>query len=53
MINGFKLDVFLNKLLVSDMSWVNMMLVEMILNKLYYENIYVNINILVLLLILE
>ncbi|NWH09697.1 hypothetical protein [Acholeplasma laidlawii] len=53
LINGSKLDVFLNKLPVSDMSWVNMMLVEMILNKLYHENIYANINIPVLLSTLE
>src|SRR5690606_11101635 len=44
---------FLNKLPVSDMSWVNMMLVVMILNKLYHENISADVNIPVLLSTLE
>ena len=53
LINGSKLNIFLEKLPLSDMSWVNMLLVEMILSKLYHENIYANINIPVMLSTLE
>ena len=53
LINGSKLNIFLEKLPLSDISWVNMLLVETILSKLYHENIYANINIPVMLSTLE
>jgi len=52
-INGIELNDFLNQLPVADQSWMNMYLLEYILNKIYYKNIYANISLPVLLVTIE
>ena len=52
-VHDMKLNDFLNKLPLADQSWINLMLVEFVLNKLYLENIYANISLPVLLVTME
>lgn len=44
LIQDMNLFTFLNKIAVIDQSWVNMYMVESILNRLYQKNIYANIS---------